>query len=392
VNNIKTILTGLSGTKANCCVVLLLVCGLVLSVIGAVLNTTYFLLIWLTAFYFFFTIATGTLFILLIHHIIGIKWIAPLRRILENVAISTIYLALLFIPILIGNSLIYKWELSNLFFNQYLFIGVSIVCLCLLGFIALRLRRLSIAQDKGAVVDAELKRTSIVGIFVYAVCITFGAYYWIMGLDYPWFSGIFGLYHFSAAVQSAFAFIYILTLYYSMYGDLKNVVGSNQWSNLPLLILTFTLIHAYTSYSQYMLILIADLPPETTWYEIRLIDNNKVLWYLIFLLRLFIPFILLLRGKFRSNQRLMLAVSLSIVLGHFFEIYMNIAPSIILKISIFAQICAFLGVFMFFSAVMWLVIQSYMKSASLYPLQLPAQEEPIVSPISGGDIYENLRK
>lgn len=71
---------------------------------------------------------------------------------------------------------------------------------------------------------------------------------------------------------------------------------------------------------------------------------------------------------------------------------MNIAPSIILKISIFAQICAFLGVFMFFSAVMWLVIQSYMKSASLYPLQLPPQEEPIVSPISGGDIYENLRK
>ena len=392
MNNIKTILTGLSGTKANRRVVLLLACGLVLSVIGAILNITYFLLIWLTAFYFFFTIATGTLFILLIHHIIGIEWIAPLRRILENVAISTIYLALLFIPILIGNSLIYAWELSNLLFNQYLFIGVSIVCLCLLGFIALRLRRLSIAQDKGAVVDAKLKKTSIVGIFIYAICGTFVAYYWIMGLDYPWFSGIFGLSHFSAAVQSAFAFIYILTLLYTMRGDLKNVVGSNQWRNLPLLILTFTLIHAYTSYSQYMLILSADLPTETTWYEIRLIDNTKILWYLIFLLRLFIPFVLLLRGKFRANQRLMLAVSLSIVLGHLIEMYMNIVPSMILQISIFTQICALVGVFMFFSAVIWLIIQSYMKSASLYPLQLPAREEPIISPISGGDIYENLRK
>ncbi len=392
MNNINTILSGLIGTKANRCVSLLLICGLVLSIVGAISGTTYFLLIWLTTFYFFFTVATGTLFILLIHYIIGIEWIAPLRRVLENVAVSTIYLAPLFIPVLVGSSLIYKWELSNLLFNQYLFIGVSIVCLCLLGFIALRLRRLSIAQDKGAVVDAKLKKTSIVGIFVYAVSITCAAYYWIMGLDYPWFSGIFGLYHFSAAVQSAFALIYILALYFTMRGDLKNVVGSNQWRNLPLLILTFTLIHAYTSYSQYMLILIANQPIETSWYELRLDGSIKIFWYLIFLLRLFIPFVLLLGGKSRLNQRLMLAVSVSILLGHLIEIYMNVAPSMNMQISIFEQIYILIGVFMFFSAVIWLIIHSYMKSASLYPLQLPAREEQIISPISGGDIYENLRK
>ncbi|MGC8743467.1 MAG: hypothetical protein ACP5T0_06280 [Verrucomicrobiia bacterium] len=365
------------------------------SLVCAVVDFKDFPLFYLAAFYFYFTISSGTLFILLVHHIIGIKWIAPLRRIYENVAASSLYLSPLFIPILLGSSQLYKG--SNPLFNRPIFIAVSAIILSLISMIALKVRNYSIGQDFSLNPSASIKirRTAITGIIIYIFSLTAAAYYWIMSLEFPWFSGIFGLYHLSGSIQAGLALVGIIAIQLIKNESAKTPIGDEQWKNQLFLIFAFTLIHAYTSYSQYILILSPSLPNEIIWYSKRSGNGFGFVWIAIFLLRIAIPFLLLLYKRFRLNLLLYALLCSMIITGHLIEIYINAIPAIERHSNLPQQIWLLISAIAFLGAYFTLTVWRFFKLNSPFPLNLAESGEAVqevISPISGGEIFENGRE
>ncbi|MGC9035810.1 MAG: hypothetical protein ACP5K7_08245 [Verrucomicrobiia bacterium] len=368
------------------------VSGPVFSLLGALGSFKDFIHSYLAAFYFYFTISTGALFILLIHHIIGIKWTIPLRRTFENVAASITSMSPLFLPILFSTPTLYPQPNANPLFNKYTFIAVSILVLCSLTTLALLLRSYSITADSRRPTDLsdKMKRLALAGIIIYPLSITAAAYYWIMGLEYPWFSGIFGVYHFSASVQAALAVIGLIMLAITKNPTPNNPIGDGQWRNLSFLIFAFTLIHTYTSYSQYMLILSPSLPHETIWYSKRIQNGWLPVWLAIFLLRIALPFSLLLWKRFKLNRQLFALVCSSILLGNLLEIYINVIPAPEPDIQPFKMFFTMLGPTLFSGSIFAASIWRYFKLNSTFPLtESESALQPDISPISGGAIYEN---
>src|SRR3954470_289195 len=82
--------------------VVLMVGGGLLSAIGAIRQPQEFGYAWLLAFMFFLSIALGSLFFVLVHHLTSAGWSVPIRRFCEHIA-SLLFpaLAVLFIPVLL---------------------------------------------------------------------------------------------------------------------------------------------------------------------------------------------------------------------------------------------------------------------------------------------------
>ena len=76
--------------------------GLLLSIPFALKDKESFYYSYLTSFMFWISIALGALFWLLIHNLTNSKWSVVLRRIWENIAVVIPFMAILFIPIIIG--------------------------------------------------------------------------------------------------------------------------------------------------------------------------------------------------------------------------------------------------------------------------------------------------
>ena len=89
--------------------VALAVVSLALAVWGGFLSSKQFAFSWLFAFTFFFTISTGALFWILVHHAVDAYWSVVVRRQLENIALLFPVLAILFIPIILNAPTLFKW-------------------------------------------------------------------------------------------------------------------------------------------------------------------------------------------------------------------------------------------------------------------------------------------
>src|SRR5882724_8720511 len=88
----------------------LMVFGALLSVIGLLKSPTEFGFSWLLAFMFYYSIALGALFLVMVHHLTDAGWSVGIRRFCEHLASLLFpWLAILFLPVLILAKKIYFW-------------------------------------------------------------------------------------------------------------------------------------------------------------------------------------------------------------------------------------------------------------------------------------------
>ena len=64
---------------------------------------------WLVAFLFFFSLAMGALYFILIHYAVQAGWGVVLRRVAENIAATLPVFALLFVPVVLGLTALFPW-------------------------------------------------------------------------------------------------------------------------------------------------------------------------------------------------------------------------------------------------------------------------------------------
>ncbi len=306
---------------------------------GFFFDSRQFAFSYLFGFYFFFTICMGGLFWQLVHHGFDAEWSTVLRRQLENMASLLLVLGILFIPLYFVREELWKWmkmgpgedallDGKSAYLNQPFF---WIRCVFYFGFFAIAsyfLKRNSVRQD----VDGDAKHTirnrrvTFISLPLFAVAISFAAVDYLMGLDFHWFSTMWGVYIFAGTVLSSMCVLVLIITALRSAGYLKHVVTLEHYHIMGKLMFAFTVFWAYISFSQYMLIWYANIPEETIWFLQR---NTASWWYLNIALiigHFFVPFLLLMPLQSKRRPGFLCGVAVWILLMHLLDLYIMVLP------------------------------------------------------------------
>ena len=185
-------------------------------------------------------------------------------------------MGVLFLPLLLGLGYVYPWRpdfiggslfarltpIKVWWFDVPLFVGRAAVYFVLWSALAFLMNLGRRAPDVPA--NAEPPRLfrvlSAPGLAVYGLTITFASLDWSMSLNPLWFSTIYGAMYAVGQLLAGFAFaVLVATL-------LAEDPPTQLLRDLGNLLLAFTMIWAYLSFSQFLLIWAGNLPDETTYY------------------------------------------------------------------------------------------------------------------------------
>ncbi len=302
---------------------------------------------WLFGFSYFFTIAIGMLFWTCLHHATDAEWSVVVRRVMEQFARLLPYFALFFIPVLLsitlrgadGEGLLLKWwykqpgedpllDAKQPYLSHWFFLVRVVIYFLLLGWISWSLYQRSTAQDADGAAKHSLimRKFGVGGIPALALCITFAGIDWLMGLDYHWFSTMWGVYLFAGAAGSSMSLLVLTISALRSKGYLK-VVNNEHYHIMGKFMLAFTIFWAYIGYSQYMLIWYANIPEETIYFRIR---NTESWWYFSQFLvigRFFLPFPILL-FQATKKTKLINYVAIGILFMQLLDIYVIVLPAL----------------------------------------------------------------
>jgi hypothetical protein len=317
------------------------VVALVLCAIGAFVNPHQFSYSWLFAFAFFFTLCAGCFFWTIVHHATDAEWSVVVRRQLENIAALLTVLALLFVPILLLRHHLYAWmdiprgvepslDTKRAYLNWTFFFVRAVVFLGFFLLAALALRRLSVEQDKDGSprFTIGMRKVAFISLPMFALCLTFGAFDWLMSLNYRWFSTMFGVYIFAGAAGSSMSLLVLVIAALRQAGYLKDVITVEHYHIMGKWMLAFCVFWAYIGFGQYMLIWYANIPEETQYFITR---NTESWWALSMLLvigRFFIAFPILLMRSIKKHPHQLCIVAGWIVCMQMLDIYLVVLPSL----------------------------------------------------------------
>ena len=195
--------------------------------------------------------------------------------------------------------------------------------------IAKRLTGLSVKQDTddSQSLIEKITLNSVISLILYSLSFCVAAFDWYMSVEPHWFSTIFGVYVFAGAFVTAFAFITIIVIKLKDWGYFEGVINENHLHDLGKWMFGFSTFWAYIWLSQYLLIWYANIPEETEYYVLRGNDWNAIFFFNLIINWLAPFFLLMTRKAKRSPKRLMFVATL-IIIGHFIDTYLMIAPKV----------------------------------------------------------------
>jgi hypothetical protein len=320
--------------------------GTVLTAVGAIASFmrnggAEFGFAWLLAFMFYYSLALGALFVVLVHHLTDAGWSVGIRRFCEHIA-SLLFpaLAILFVPVALLGPKIYGWMQLDPAANNLLaakhpvftipgFWITSAVFFAIWGFLTSRLCSLSLEQDETGAAECTRKMRfhSGWGIVAFALTLTFSGILWMQAVQYQFFSAIYGVYFFASSVWAGLAVIYVIAVALLRQDILTPVLKENYFYFIGMLLLAFTLLSCYAEFAQYFVVWNANMPEETFWYLLRENSGWFGLSLLLILGKCLVPFFTLLPVHTKTNFRVLIPVCCLIALMHYADLAYNILPA-----------------------------------------------------------------
>jgi hypothetical protein len=315
--------------------------GIILSLVGGFISPVQFSFSWLFGFIFFFTLCIGCLFWTIVHHVVDAEWSVVVRRQLENIALLIPVLAVLFLPVLFWRKYLYRWmdlplgvdpsyDAKHGYLNWGFFLGRAIFFFAALTIVAYLLRRFSVRQDKDGNPQFTIwmRKAAFIGLPIFALCLTFGAFDWLMSLNWKWYSTMWGPYIFAGTAGSSMALCVLVTAALQRAGYLKGVVTIEHYHIMGKWLLAFTVFWAYIGFSQYMLYWYADIPEETQYFLIRNTESWNVLSWFLVVFRFFVPFALLLPRYTKKHLTWLCSISAWIICMQLLDMYVVVLPAL----------------------------------------------------------------
>jgi hypothetical protein len=320
---------------------LLAVVGLGLSVVGAIVSPKQFSFSWLFGFAVYFTILAGCFFWIIVHHVVDAEWSVVVRRQLENLSLLLAVMALFFIPILIFRHNLYEWmnipagkdhllDSKRAYLNWNFFLIRAVFYFVFFIGASLLFRRFSIAQDRDGNPGhtMRMRRLGFITLPLFALSLTFGAYDWLLGLDYKWFSTMWGVYIFAGAAGSSMSLLVLVITALRRAGYLRDVINLEHYHTMGKWMFAFTVFWAYIGFSQYMLIWYANMPEETEYFIRRNTESWNALSLFLVIGRFFIPFVILLVRSPKKRPGQLCIIAGWLILMQMVDLYIVVLPAL----------------------------------------------------------------
>jgi hypothetical protein len=315
--------------------------ALLVCVIGALFSPDQFFRSYLFSYLFYIGLTLGCMALVMLQYLSGGSWGIVIRRITESATRTIPLLAVLFIPILIGMKRLYSWShpeivaADPLLQHKHLYLNVPFflvrVVLYFVGWWVLAhfLNKWSHEQDTAGR-DPRARRLQLLsgpGLIFYGLSVSFAAVDWVMSLEPHWFSTIFGLLFIAGQGLSALCLcIALLVILSEEGGPLEGIIGPAHLHDIGKLLLTFTMLWAYFSFSQFLIIWSGNLADEIPWYMERLKGGWQWIGILLVVFHFAFPFALLLSRSLKRAGRTLVRIAGLVIVMRFIDLFWLVAP------------------------------------------------------------------
>jgi len=321
-----------------------LMVGLVFGLVAVVLafsRPDEFYRAYLLGFMCWLGVALGSMAILMIRHLTGGGWGMVIRRILGAAMRTLPLLAILFIPVILGLHYLYPWaqdlegasaqllRLHEKYLYPKFFIGRAVFYFGIWNLLSFLLSHWSKQADRAGAPDntQRFKAVAGPGLILYGFTISFAAIDWVMSLDPSWISTIFGLIILIGEVLSAMCFAVVVERILFNYKPMSEMLKPDFVHDHGKWMLTFIMVWAYFSFSQWLIIWAGNLPAEITFYLKRLNGGWGWIGLLLALFHFAVPFAILLSRSFKRDIRRLVWLAVWLMLMRFVDLFWIIEPN-----------------------------------------------------------------
>lgn len=221
------------------------------------------------------------------------------------------------------------------FLSVPMFFGVGAVLFATWGGFIFFLNKWSKEMDDPNKVTRNLEKLSNIsgpGIILWAITGTAAASQWVMSLEPSWASTMFPVIFAINSWLSCFAFCIALFLTLAHKAPLKDLLRDKFQIDMGTLLLAFTLLWAYTGFSQMMLLWIGNLPEEIPFYLKRSMPTYGFWWCVsagLIAFHFALPFLLLLFRDVKLHPKKLRAVAIYLLVICAIDVIWWIEPSIV---------------------------------------------------------------
>lgn len=314
--------------------------GLVVSFAGCLIWPGTFLPSYLVAYVFWVGVALGCLGLTMLHHLVGGSWGLVVRRPMEAGGMTLLPLGVLFLPLALGLWRLYPWarpefaddpalKIKVQFLNPSFFLIRTALYFAIWIVFALLLKRLSAAQDQRSDHGPSqwLQRISGPGLALLFLAGSFAAIDWMMSLEPHWFSTIYGALVCVSEALSTLAMMIAVVVLLSAEKPMAEAATQDRLHDLGNLMLAFTMLWAYMSFAQYLIIWSGNLPEEIPWYLRRTRGGWQWVALALALFHFFLPFFVLLFRESKRQSRLLIRVAFLVLGMHWLDLVWLIVPA-----------------------------------------------------------------
>ena len=329
-----------------------LMIGVVASAIAVILgftNPTVFMRGYLISYMDWLGICLGSMVILMIRHLTGGGWGMVIRRILGAAMRTVPLMAALFLPIAFaGVHRLYPWAIplesvqdpkirehlhADPFVRAYLNPGGfrlrAAIYFAIWFLLVYLLSRWSKQQNSPPVRDnsARFKAIAGPGIILYAFTISFAAIDWVMSLDPSWISTIYGLLFVAGELIAALGFAIVIERILYRYKPMSLLLRPEFVHDHGKFMMTFIMLWAYFSFSQWLIIWAGNLPTEITWYMRRLHGGWGWVGLFLVLFHFAVPFAILLSRPFKRDITKLVWLAAWMLFARYVDLFWLVEPN-----------------------------------------------------------------
>jgi hypothetical protein len=322
--------------------------ALVLAIFGAVTSSEKFYHAYLFSYMWVLGLTLGSLGLLMLQHLTGGIWGVVIRRPLEAASRNIWLLLVMFIPVVLGMKYLYSgngletgwlnspksgegaltsWQQTYLTTSGY-FVRAAIyfVVWFVLVWIFNRWSKEQDVNRDDRALRRRFKMWSGPGIIAYILAMTFAAIDWVMSTSPHWASTIYGFIFVAGQAISSMSLMIAVVVLLAASEPYANIIKKRHLHDLGKLLFAFTMLWAYFSFSQLLIIWSGNQPEEITFYLTRLHSAWGIIAVIVLLFHFAIPFLLLLSRDLKRTASLISKVAVWMIFMRLVDLFWMTKP------------------------------------------------------------------
>ena len=317
------------------------IAALAVSAVGLFTDAAHFWQSYLFAYIFWSGLTLGCLGIFFLHNVVGGNWGVAIRRLVESGLQTLPLMFVLAIPIFLALGSLYVWTDANyvrehfsvghkaFYLSRGFFIARTIVYFLIWCFSGYSILRMANEHDRTGdrAIFLRIKKRSAPALLVFVLTTTLAFIDWIMSLEPEWYSTIYGWMFTVGQVLLTFSFLVAVLVLLSKREPFASFLTRQHYHDIGNLMLAFTMLWAYMSFAQFLIIWAENLPDEIPWYVRRFSGGWGYIAWTIAIFHFFVPFYLLLLRFVKKHPSRLRTLALWIIVMRILDVFWVVTPA-----------------------------------------------------------------